>query len=59
MKKLNFNKIKGHFPITLQNAKIINKVHSERIEGIEASSYQSNNVTPQQFYKPISKILQF
>lgn len=59
MTKLSYNKIKGHFPLTIQNAKIVDKVMSQRVEGIIAANYQSDNVNQQQFYKPISKILQF
>lgn len=59
MTKINFNQIKGHFPLTIQNAKLIDKVKPKFSEGIIASNYQSNNVNQQQFYKPISKILQF
>lgn len=59
MTKLSFNKIKGHFPLTIQNAKRIDKIKPEYFEGITASNYQSDNVNQQQFYKPISKILQF
>ncbi len=59
MNKISFNKIKGHFPLTVQNAEIVNRVRPLHIKGIEASNYQSDNVNPQQFYKPISKMLQF
>ncbi len=59
MTKIKFNSIKGHFPLTIQNAKLVNKVVPIFSKGIVASNYQSNNVNQQQFYKPISKILQF
>ena len=59
MSKISFNKIKGYFPLTIQNAKIEDKITSSIVNGIEADNYQSNDVNQQQFYKPISKILQF
>ena len=59
MTKMNYNKIKGHFPLTIQNAKFINQIKQQPIDIIKATNYQSNNVNQQQYYKPISKILQF
>lgn len=61
MKKINFNKIKGYFPLTIQNANTVNNLPQKiiKVDGIVASTYQSNQVNPQQLYKPISKILQF
>lgn len=59
MTKTKFNSIKGYFPLTIQNAKLVDKVIPKFSKGISASNYQSDNVNQQQFYKPISKILQF
>ena len=59
MKENKFNEIKGFLPLTIQNANV-NAVKSiERLKGVKAKSYQSNNVNCQQFYKPISKTLSF
>ena len=52
-------KIKGSFPLTILNAKIIDLKRVKTRNGISAKAYQNNNLNNQQFYKPISKILKF
>ena len=61
MSKIDINKIKGHFPLTVQNARTIADTikQTQKRNAITASNYQSDNVNAQQFYKPISKILSF
>jgi hypothetical protein len=62
MKEVDFIKIKKYFPLTIQNATVVdNETHEQKTPTgvIIASNYQSNRVNTQQFYKPISKILQF
>lgn len=62
MKKINFNKVKGFFPLTIQNADVIDSIPiqpTNKTLGIKAFNYQSDDVNQQQFHKPISKILQF
>lgn len=59
MNKENITKVKKYFTITFHHSKIINRHNPHKIDGICACIYQSDNVNPQQFYKPISKILEY
>ncbi|SDF26329.1 hypothetical protein [Cellulophaga baltica] len=59
MKKLSNNEVKRLLPFTIQEATITNLNKTIKTKGIRVSMYQNENTTSQQFYKPISKILQF
>lgn len=58
-KKIDFNIVKKYFPLTVQNARVGTKPKSVIRMKIITSDYQSSNVNSQQFYKPMSKIIQF
>ncbi len=59
MKKLKLKDVSGAFPITLQMAKVTNRPKVPNKVKLSARSYQSDNVSSQQLYKPISKIISF
>jgi len=48
--------IKGSFPLTILNAKKNDLVMRKPFVGIKTTSYKSENVNQQFFFKPISKI---
>ena len=58
-KKLNFSTVKKAFPLTAQNATISALTANPAMPVITAAGYQSVCTNQQQFYKPISKTLQF
>lgn len=59
MKKLSDKEVKKLFPFTIQDASINNLNKRLTKSRIGVTMYQNENATSQQFYKPISKILQF
>lgn len=52
-------KIKGSFPLTILNSEELEIKPSTKVYEINTSIYQNKKLNPQQFYKPISKILDF
>ena len=59
LKKIDFKTAKKSFPLTVQNAKMESIPLQVVKKPIQTIGYQNENTNEQQFYKPISKILQF
>lgn len=59
MKKKKYQDVKCFLPLTVQNASINSLTKIRKKKGVKTVNYQSYVSSSQQFYKPISKTLNF